>query len=1018
MQESTFRNKNFLLTAAAFLFILFLIGQQTIFAGNQPTATVESTGSIRDLRQAKPDEKQLAAAQTRNESRPPNSGADSIGGDSAARLRFSFFFSITVLFAAIWTLFVLSRKRFGKNIRRGVGRFEKLKELTTQPSFALSIFAFSFVAAIVGGQLTAPAKVSAEKQKKDIRRQTFATASKASKSVFRSAQQIGDGDGITQIGSPFFDGQGNRYVRGGFSRTLNIGAATLTATRDFDLFFAKYDADGNALWARKGSGANNAIPNRLANEGATVLTVDLSGSVYVGGSFVKSITLDGGANANKTLTDAGGAGINYESFIAKYDANGNLLWAKGGSSNSPQNANNLEAGQNAVDQIVVGADGDLYVTGLVSGNRFFGETISVGGQSDILLTKISAATGAIMWKQIIGGTDDDGGLDLKIDGANNLYLIGSFTSPQITFPNGATFENSKSDPEDERSVNTFVAKFDANGANLWVKNLDNADTLGGAQIAVNPAGEIFLTGYFYDTAIFDSIVLTESEGTGKDEEASFGGYIAKMNANGNFIWAKSFGGLGEGIALDGTGRIYVTGTFWDSGVFGAGETNQESLASFGGEDIFVARYDASGGLDWAKPIAASGVNGQIIVGDPSDKDNKTDNNYNPLGIAYNAARGTIFISGDFENAVALDCRTLVVGGVGTHSYIAELGADDDATSCRIWNGLDDDDNDFDSPANWNGGVLPVAGDSVFAPYTGNDFDPPSFNPAANIPLSSVTLADNRILTLEKPLTITDRLDLLGGFVDAEKFPLLLGAAAKTYSTADGLVLGRIEKQFAAGFAGSFTFPVGTADKKQFPEYSPVTLSNISGAGSFSVVAHRGAYPNAAANLPSNRANRWWNLSNNGLTFASLKFQYTDGDIAAGTESNYRAYRIPTGGGAAVRINSRIDVENNTVTAPNVSRFSDWTLAESLIPTAPTASIGGRVLTANGFGVPLARVTLTDEQGNQRQTITNSFGYYRFDEVPTGRTYVFSAAHKKFGTTPVTQTQNIQEDRDDLDFIVP
>lgn len=133
MRKLFVKNTKILLPATALLFILLVSGQQALFAGNQPTATVESTGSIRDLRQTRPDEKQLAAAQMRNELRPPNSTANSVGGDSATRLQFSFFFSVTVLIAALWTLFVLLRDRFGKKIVRNGGRFEKLKESMTQP---------------------------------------------------------------------------------------------------------------------------------------------------------------------------------------------------------------------------------------------------------------------------------------------------------------------------------------------------------------------------------------------------------------------------------------------------------------------------------------------------------------------------------------------------------------------------------------------------------------------------------------------------------------------------------------------------------------------------------------------------------------------------------------------------------------------------------------------------------------------------------------------------------------------
>ena len=78
--------------------------------------------------------------------------------------------------------------------------------------------------------------------------------------------------------------------------------------------------------------------------------------------------------------------------------------------------------------------------------------------------------------------------------------------------------------------------------------------------------------------------------------------------------------------------------------------------------------------------------------------------------------------------------------------------------------------------------MPGAGDSVYVPYTGNDYDPPTYNPATNIPLGNLIVADDRILTLEQNLKVNDRLDLLGGFIDAESFPLLLGAAAQTFST--------------------------------------------------------------------------------------------------------------------------------------------------------------------------------------------------------------------------------------------
>jgi len=66
-------------------------------------------------------------------------------------------------------------------------------------------------------------------------------------------------------------------------------------------------------------------------------------------------------------------------------------------------------------------------------------------------------------------------------------------------------------------------------------------------------------------------------------------------------------------------------------------------------------------------------------------------------------------------------------------------------------------------------------------------------------------------------------------------------------------------------------------------------------------------------LPANRSNRWWNLTNNGLTKADLTFKYVDGDIANGTESNYRAFRAQLVG----KVLCFIDIEFNAPSSSHV-----------------------------------------------------------------------------------------------------
>jgi uncharacterized delta-60 repeat protein len=84
------------------------------------------------------------------------------------------------------------------------------------------------------------------------------------------------------------------------------------------------------------------------------------------------------------------------------------------------------------------------------------------------------------------------------------------------------------------------------------------------------------------------------------------------------------------------------------------------------------------------------------------------------------------------------------------------------------------------------------------------------------------------------------------------------------------------------------------------------------------------------------------------------------------------------------------------------------------PTAAQVSIGGRVLTADGRGLTNARVTITGPDGVARTTITSSFGYYSFDGVESGATYVVAVGSKRYIFTP--RTVQVVDNVADLDFV--
>jgi len=103
-----------------------------------------------------------------------------------------------------------------------------------------------------------------------------------------------------------------------------------------------------------------------------------------------------------------------------------------------------------------------------------------------------------------------------------------------------------------------------------------------------------------------------------------------------------------------------------------------------------------------------------------------------------------------------------------------------------------------------------------------------------------------------------------------------------------------------------------------------------------------------------------------------------------------------------------------------SNPDNWALGavavkQQLVVTAASVSVSGRLTTQSGRAVANARVTLTGADGAPRAAVTSPFGYYRFEGVPAGETYLFAVESKQYGFAP--QAVYIGEERNDLDFIV-
>lgn len=103
---------------------------------------------------------------------------------------------------------------------------------------------------------------------------------------------------------------------------------------------------------------------------------------------------------------------------------------------------------------------------------------------------------------------------------------------------------------------------------------------------------------------------------------------------------------------------------------------------------------------------------------------------------------------------------------------------------------------------------------------------------------------------------------------------------------------------------------------------------------------------------------------------------------------------------------------NSTNSPFTVQGGFWTAAP-LAPTAASVTVAGRVLTGGGNGLTNARVVLTAPNGESRTVTTSSFGYYRFDDIAVGETYIISVVSRRYQFAP--QVISVSDEIVNLDF---
>ena len=392
------------------------------------------------------------------------------------------------------------------------------------------------------------------------------------------------------------DAAGNIYTTGYFEGTIDFdpGAGTANLVSDGgDVFIQKLDAAGNFVWAKSFGGGSS-------DEGYGI-AVDAAGNVYTTGTFRTTVDFDPGAGVSN-LTSNGG----YEIFVQKLDASGNFLWANSYGSNFDDMGKSIK----------VDASGNVYVTGFFSGTVDFDPGAGISnftsnGANDVFVQKLTTS-GDLIWAKSFGGNSGEDGRSIAIDASGNVYTTGFFSVSVDFDPGVGTVELTSTGNTD-----IFIQKLDPSGNFLWAQSFGDVNGDDGLSIAVDASGNVYATGRYQGTPDFDPGAGTAN----LISNGSYDIYIQKLDASGNFIWAKSFGGTSSdicySIAVDALGNAYTTGSFGGTVDFDP-NSGTSDLISNGVGDIFVQKLNATGNFVWARSFGGSDTDiGYSIAVDPA-----------------------------------------------------------------------------------------------------------------------------------------------------------------------------------------------------------------------------------------------------------------------------------------------------------------------------------------------------------------------------------------------------------------
>ncbi|HYO68632.1 MAG TPA: protein kinase, partial [Archangium sp.] len=234
--------------------------------------------------------------------------------------------------------------------------------------------------------------------------------------------------------------------------------------------------------------------------------------------------------------------------------------------------------------LALDASGQVFVAGQLRGSVDVGTgPLTSAGSNDLLVARFEPG-GRVLWARRFGDAGLQNVNGLATDAAGHTFVTGGFTET-LDFGGQRLFN-----PGDQ---DVFLARLDPEGRPLWSGRFGDVSEQVGESVAVDTEGNAVIAGLFHGTVDFGGGALVSA---GLADV-----FLARFSPEGQPLWSRRFGGAGEqhatGLAVDGRGRIALTGVFEGSIDFGEGPLTPPSAMG-----SFVALFDSGGRVRWSRRL--------------------------------------------------------------------------------------------------------------------------------------------------------------------------------------------------------------------------------------------------------------------------------------------------------------------------------------------------------------------------------------------------------------------------------